>query len=141
MKVKDKNIDGVLVSAKSWGFFKLLDNKKRFLDIVGKSADQIIDFFNSVESTDGIDEMIGIVKSLVSSLSSEEIRWFATTILENVTVSGKAMNTEADIDEVLSGNSMLFYKIVMLVLEVNYGDFFEVIRAKLNLKAETSLES
>ena len=61
--------------------------------------------------------------------------WFVRSILKNVVVDEVAMNNDQNIDEVLTGEMVTFYKIVAFVMEVNFGDFFETLKTLLDSSA------
>lgn len=81
----------------------------------------------------------GAIADLIERLSEEEFISFVKRVLRNVTVEhvdagGKigvydfATNFEGTFNEVFDGNVFGIYPVILFVLEVNYPDFFALLR-------------
>lgn len=140
---ESKDIDGKEVNVKAWGFLTLMPIKRKLLSIVASVAPNSIDLINGVGDESGDIDTDAIIKTIVSAVEAfdeKTLKWFMKTMLGNVTVDGQDMSKDAIVDEVLRANSLLFYKIVYFVVEVNFGDFFQMLKTRLDSSAYTENE-
>ena len=133
----EKIIEGRKVFVNKWGFFKLLETKRRILSIIGVGASEISKLISGEGDTndESVGDFLGLIMKIINNLDAVNLKWFAETMLSGVTVDGEDMSDNKNADMVLSGSTALFYKIVMFSLEVNYGDFLAMIGLQTNSKS------
>jgi hypothetical protein len=124
-----KQVDDKLVEIKPWGFLTLMPIKRKLLKIISGVAPDSVGLLESI-SEDGmdIDSIIRSIASLVEAFDEDTLNWFMTEMLKPVTIDGDLMSVEANQDKYFVKNSSFFYKIVYAVVEVNFGDFFGMLK-------------
>lgn len=140
MKETIKKIGDFNVKLKSWAFLKMMDRKKRILKLLGANVESIMSLIDQKEDSDGLSEIIDLIKSVLETLDDVTMTWLYECIFENVSIDGDDLSNVENQDKYLSGNCTLFYDIIVAVMEVNYGDFFQRLREKLTSRP-THLES
>jgi len=135
LKTDEKVIDGHHVSVTAWPFLKMMKRKRIIIQGITKSGGDLVSFFlkdDEQAPVDGEDlDIKGIVKgleSLLCSMTEQDMEQFIGWIFETVHIDGDDMSNASSRDLLLSGNSVLFYKVAYFVLEVTYGDFFGMVQ-------------
>ena len=125
MITKEKMIDGKSVTLTTLGFFQQMELKRK---IVMPAMQALLPFLD-----DGMDSEFEIskIESLLGGLNESELNKLISLVLSRCTIDGHDMSKKDNADEVLSSQTVLFYKIIWFFLEVNYSDFLEVIRGFL----------
>ncbi len=135
MVERTKVIDEFEVEVTPWGFLVMMQNKCRLLAVVSKVAPHVTEMIENASFSEEADIDIGsvikIIGSVVEAFDEKELDWFIKTMLKQVHVNNLDMGDSENWDTVLTANSSLFYKIVLHVLEVNFGDFLEMLQTPL----------
>ena len=124
MKTEEKEIQGKIVSMTTLGFLEKMELKRSLLAPVFKALSKVVG--------GGLDSELDLsgVEDIISYLDEKTFRSLIIKVLERCTIEGKDMSLRANWDDALEETTM-FYEIVRFFVEVNYGDFLDVIRGGL----------
>lgn len=123
------------VAVNPWGFLVAMPTKVKLLKIISRVAPDLVSMLDgsTITETDDIDVgmIIKVIASAVESFDEKELAWFMKIILTYVHVDGADMGEEVNQDNYFQCNTTFFYQIVRHSLEVNYGDFFEMLQTRM----------
>ena len=141
---KKKEIDGLKVEITSVGYFKqnrfLREVLKPALGFIGGILPEIGEVSGDVEHVKGqllsglldgeigADGIINAVEALIDTFDDEKIEYISETVLVGATVNGTVINSIDDIDELFCGEIITFWKVVWFFIEVNFKDFFSLVK-------------
>lgn len=134
----EKKIDGKNVKVVPYGFFKLMETKRKLLSIISNASKELDVLFDAI-SDDDLEDLTFLVKlvgSIVEQFDETTLTWFIEVVMSQVSIDGAPMDSNDAIDIMLTGNTSLFYKIAVFVAEVNYGDFFKMLKTRLDSSAK-----
>lgn len=132
MRDKTKKIEDFTVTVKPWGFLTLMERKRVALTFITKFAPDLALLFEIFKGKEkGLEavtqkdtEMLLLgIEELFKALSSKDLQSVIESLMEKVSIDNKDMAKSDNVDEFFAAQSMLFYKVVLFVLEVNFGDF------------------
>lgn len=109
----------------------IIKNVGSFFEIVRKSKENKR-AIGDPKNFEGINlDFEGIIEKLVQNLGVDQFMVFVDELLEGVTAGDKRSNNAYKLDdpncfdELFSGDMMLLYKILAVVLEANFGSLFK----------------
>ena len=142
--VTNKTIGDEEVSVVPWGFLDLMKTKRKLLELVSGLPAESIDLLDMLDNENdevNVDPetIVKVVRGIVETLDEKTLQWFIKKMLEGVSFGNNNLNDPQTRDNVLRANSVLFYKIVGFVLEVNFGDFLA--HLKTNSESTVSTEN
>ena len=127
MRVTEKSIQGKNIKVQMWGFFPLIHRKAKFLKIIANCGDGLKSYFNGSGEPTAEAEVVGVIQSIVSTLDESTINWFVDNVCDGVMINNQNLK-DPEVREIqLMGNTTLFYDIVRFVMEVQYGDFLDLV--------------
>ena len=118
---RSKMIDGKNVSFKAWGFLTMMPIKRKLVSLIGEVAPELLEVYEGFEGADDFGDfetgsVVKMIGNFFKALDEETLMWFIKTVLQNVVIDDIPMNTEEQIDDVLTGEMVTFYKIVYFVM-------------------------
>lgn len=132
MVEREKTIDGHVVEVQPWGFLTLMPIKRKLLSIIAKVSPDAVGLLENLDATeDGgvdIESAIKTIASIVEAFDEKTLTWFIKTMLKQVRFDDNDMSEDSNVDTLFTGQSLLFYKVVFHVIEVNFGDFFGMLK-------------
>lgn len=133
MSYNEKIIGGKTVMVQPWPFTQLMRLKPKFFKLVKEPLKEL---FGDEE---GNIDVVKVITEVVESFDDTQLDWFMDTILSGVTVDNISMANLDERDFILAGQSGLFYSIAGFVLEVNYGDFLDLLKTNMGFDLRTLL--
>lgn len=130
LKSDSKQIGEHAVTASAWPFLSMMKRKRRIIQGLTASGGSLISYFTNdedgAEDEEDFDSLIKGIQTFIGAMSEKDMVEFIGWIFETVHVNGADMSNSEDREVILAGESALFYQIALFVLEVTYGDFFEM---------------
>ena len=129
-QAKEKVIGDYRVVVTQWPARKALSTKLKLIRILGPGIGEIASGLKG-QSTKGLmdsemnlEKLAPAIEKLLSALTEEIFMRLVTTLMSATRVNDLDMSIESNFDSTFSGNLTTFYKVVLFVLEVNFGSFF-----------------
>lgn len=143
--LKTKGIHGKDIQVVPWGFLTMMPIKRKLMAIFSGVSPELVEVASGFESGSEFGEaelgsVITLISTIVEKLDDDTLMWFIKAVLSNVQIDGVEMNTDGNIDKALTEDMILFYKITIFVMEVNFGDFFAKLKTLLDSSALTDSE-
>jgi hypothetical protein len=126
---KDKMIDGRKITVTTFPARNSLTLKNRIIKLMGEPAVQLLSGFKNMKKIDlkkvDVSVLIPVVEKLVQNLDPDEFVQLCMDLFVSTRIDGKEVKPEV-FDIEFSGNLKSMYKILFFIVEVNWGDFFDL---------------
>lgn len=119
-KAKHKEIDGVKVSVNPMPAVQGLQAQIKLIKMLGPALKSLKNI-GDIEQDLPIGEIVG---HLVDSLDQVDTMNFIRKLLAYAFINNDNIDSDDAFNQYFTQNYLLLYKIVVFVLEVNYGNFF-----------------
>jgi len=127
---KETIIEGVSISLEPWAFFKLLDIKRKLASILSKQASTVSEVVDTIEN-EKYGKLVELLLNVVGTLSDADLQWLIDITFSNIILDGVNYTKKGDIENLLNGKPMLFYKILGFVFKENFSAFLELTKLKV----------
>ena len=127
---KETIIDGVSITLEPWAFFKLLDIKRKLASILSKQASTVSEVVDTIEN-EKYGKLVELLLNVVGTLSDADLQWLINITFSNILIDGVNYTKKDDIENLLNGKPMLFYKVLGFVFKENFSAFLELTKLKV----------
>lgn len=132
---KSKVIDSMSIVVKPWGFFTLIERKRKVYELFKGTIDELKNVINPENETEiTINTIIDIIGGVISTFDEKTLREFVELMFDNTTINGVSCKDFEAFENETAGKSFAFYEVLMFIVEANYGDFLAKIKHLISSK-------
>jgi hypothetical protein len=127
---KETTIENLSISLEPWAFFKLLDIKRKLASILAKHSATVAEVVDSIEG-EKYGKLVELLLNVVGNLSDADMQWLISITFSNIIIDGVNYTKKDDIENLLNGKPVIFYKIIGFVFKENFSDFLALAKLKV----------